>query len=231
MKLSLHRYTRKSVDSVMIRFLQLMRQSQISKSESELFLSFINSILPVPHVMPRNMNILLEQMNIANLFTKRTVCILCRRELVRNKSRCDECPTAESKHVAHILDTHLPSLLKIIVPRLALEIEAYKKIISNGNSHLPYDIPIGKRYKSLLRQYPGQNLLSLILHIDGVGLVKSSNMSLWVCNASIVELPPETRVRRSNIVLLSMYIGYSEPNPMLWLDSCFLALDQLKRKG
>jgi hypothetical protein len=227
----LHSYTSQTTDGAMRHFLKLLRQSQISKKGSQSFLSFINSILPIPNRMPRNMNNLLKEMHVVDYFKKRTVCTLCGGSLRQNETKCNDCPGAESQHVALILDTHLPSLLSTFLSRLAPDIERYRKTFSNAHGNMSFDIPFAQNYRRLLRRYAGQNLLSLILHIDGISLVKSSKLCLWVCNASIVELPPNVRTRRSSILLVSMYIGYSEPNAKLWLDACFVELNTLKQKG
>ena len=215
----------------MQQFLKLIRQSQISKKESQSFLSFINNILPFPNRMPNNMKNLLKKLDIVDYFSRRTVCTLCGESLRQDATKCSDCPNAESRYVALILDTHLPSLLTLFLSRLAPDIESYKKTFFNAHSTVSYDIPFAQNYRRLLRRYAGQNLLSFILHIDGISLVKSSKLCLWVCNASIVELPPNLRTRRSSIILLSMYIGYSEPNAKFWLDSCFAELNKLKQKG
>ena len=115
--------------------------------------------------------------------------------------------------------------------RLSNEIQEYKHFLLNASDEKPYDIPFAKQYKKLLIQYHDKNFLSLILHIDGTSLVKSTKLKLWLCSDSIVELPPNIRVRRKNIILLSMYIGYSEPNVKIWLESSLTMIQKLKEKG
>ncbi|CAF4584755.1 unnamed protein product, partial [Rotaria socialis] len=121
------------------------------------------------------------------------------------------------KNIAHILDTDIHGLLTNIVSRLALDIEEYKKLIFNPNQETKFDIPFAKVYQRLIQQHSTENLLTLLLHVDGIGLVKSSKLMLWICDASIIELPPELRYRRANVFLISMYIGYTEPNVNIWL--------------
>ncbi|CAF2041220.1 unnamed protein product, partial [Rotaria magnacalcarata] len=149
----------------------------------------------------------------------RTVCLLCRRNLQDNQTKCDDCSIADKTNIAYVLDTDVLSLLKTTASRLANEIQKYKDYFLHFSQNEAYDIPFAKRYKNLVVQYPGENLLSLILHIDGISLVKSTKLKLWLCSASIVELPPNLRARRKNIILLSMYIGYTEPDIILWLQS------------
>ncbi|CAF1617130.1 unnamed protein product, partial [Didymodactylos carnosus] len=116
------------------------------------------------------------------------------------------------------------------VTRLAKEIQRFKQHISTANPTTPYDIPFGKQYQKLLAECPGQNLLSLVIHLDGVGLVKSTNLKLWLCSVSLIELPPHIRTRRHNMPLLSMYIGHTEPNVKIWLKWSLNMVNQLKRE-
>ncbi|CAF1147912.1 unnamed protein product [Adineta ricciae] len=225
----LHSFTSLTVNGVALRFLQLLRQSQISKKESEQFLSFFKSLLPVPNQMPKDMNSLLKHLGVNNYFNKRTICVICEKELSRNESLCSRCPHAEKKHVAFIFDTDLHGLLSSIILRLSSDIEQYKKRISNRYLQTKYDIPFAKAYEHLLQKFPVNNLLTLLLHVDSVGLTKSTKQKLWICDASILEIPPKLRYCRSNIFLISMYIGYSDPNVKLWLKSSFSAISLLKQ--
>lgn len=230
-KILLHKYTNVSLQDTCFEFLKLIRQSQISKTNANQLLLFIKRLLPCPNTAPLNINHLLNHLNIFNYFTTRKISILCRKNLQHYQAKCDECLIAEYKHVAHILDTDISSLLTCVVSRLTEEIRQYKDYFSHNNHQQPYDIPFAKQYQQLLMKYPERNLLSLILHIDGTSLVKSTKLKLWTCTASIVELPPSIRVRRQNMILVSMYIGYTEPDVKLWLAPSLATINNLKKKG
>ncbi|CAF3056420.1 unnamed protein product, partial [Rotaria sp. Silwood2] len=118
----LYQHTNILRDNVCFKFLQLIRQSQISKTSANKLLLFIKSLLPVPNSIPSNMNNLSAHLNIVDYFQKRTVCILCPKNLQNNQTKCNNCLTAETKHVAHILDTNISLLLTKIVSRLKNEI-------------------------------------------------------------------------------------------------------------
>ena len=78
---------------------------------------------------------------------------------------------------------------------------------------------------------PGQNIISLILHLDGVSLTKSSKLKLWLFSGSFVEVPPKLRFRRYNMILLSIWIGCTEPPADLWLNGIIDSISRLKREG
>ena len=217
--------------SVIVQFLKLLRSSQISKAQSQSFLTFVNDILPIPNYMPTTMNSLLRALDVPDYFVKRTICVLCGHQLALDDLQCSNCPAAEKKHIAHILDVDLRALLSVIVCRLTREIEEYRQIILRNDSTVPYDIPFSENYRRLLKEQNGAHLLSLILHIDGINLVKSSRLSLWILNVSLVEIPARLRKNRANIALCSIYIGYSEPNPIVWLETSFSRILELKQRG
>ena len=103
------------------------------------------------------MNNLLTHLNVVDYFQKRRICILCGKNLQDNQPKCNTCLTAQSKHVAYILDTDISSLLTTIVSRLANEIQEYKHFFLNASDEKPYDIPFAKQYKKLLIQYHDKN--------------------------------------------------------------------------
>ena len=69
------------------------------------------------------------------------------------------------------------------------------------------------------------------MHLDGVGLTKSTKLKLWLFSGSIVELPPQLRYRRYNMPLISIWVGYTEPIINLWLDKIIDKLNYLKSES
>ncbi|CAF2371897.1 unnamed protein product [Rotaria sp. Silwood2] len=78
------------------------------------------------------------------------------RNLQDNQTKCHDCLTAETKHVAHILDTNISLLLTTIVSRLVSETQQYKNAFLNVFDEESYDISFAKQYKKLLIQDPGK---------------------------------------------------------------------------
>lgn len=230
-RLSLHRNTFVSVDDFCMNFLTIIRRSQISKTAANDLLLFISNLLPAPHLAPTNMKSLLNRLNVFDYFERRKICLLCRENISDSLAVCGSCSRAEPKHVAFILDANIESLMKRIVERLIDQIREYKRIINSGTRDIPYDIPFSQQYKRLLNQNKKRNLLSLILHFDGISLVKSTKLKLWLCSSSIVELPPNIRTQRTNIMLFSMYIGHTEPDVKLWLEPILIRFQDLKKTG
>ncbi|CAM4988579.1 unnamed protein product, partial [Rotaria socialis] len=48
---------------------------------------------------------------------------------------------------------------------------------------------------------------------------------------SIVELPPVFRYRRYNMILMSIWVAYTEPKPDLWLRPIISQIRSLKMQG
>jgi len=119
-----------------------------------------------------------------------------------------------------------------MLKRLSCSIEEYKeKILNNIDVDSTQDILFGALYKKFLNQYPIENIISLLLHLDGIGLTKSTGLKMWLFSGAFFELPPTLRYRRHNMILLSIWIGYVEPNPDLWLKFIVNELDDIKKQG
>ncbi|CAF4129263.1 unnamed protein product [Rotaria magnacalcarata] len=82
------------------------------------------------------------------------------------------------------------------------------------------DIPFASCYQNLLKY--DNNFISLLFHIDGIGLFKSSKLKLWLFSTSIIELPPRLRYKRCNMPVVSVWVGYKEPNIYMWLDKSII---------
>jgi len=129
-------------------------------------------------------------------------------------------------------DTDLENILKKIILRASSDISEYRtKIHSNEDFEQTNDIPFRKVYQDLLKANNYQNLISLLLHVDGINLSNSSKLKLWMLTGSVIELPPKLRSRRFNMVVLSIWIGYTIPPVKIWLASSMNRLQSLKRKG
>ena len=129
-------------------------------------------------------------------------------------------------------DTNVEAIIRRITVRLASSINDYKtKISNNADDDESRDVPFGTLYQDLLNANKGQDIISLLLHLDGIGITQSSKLKLWMFSGAIIELPPKIRYRRFNMVLISIWIGYSEPAPQLWLNQSIQRLKALKTRG
>lgn len=120
---------------------------------------------------------------------------------------------------------------KIIV-RLESEIEKYKIQIRNGNrDDQTIDIVFGDVYQSLIRRYGFQDLITLVLHADGVSVTNSSKLKMWLLSGVIVEIPPNLRSRRCNMVPISIWVSTVEPVMNIWLKRSVDNLNSIKARG
>ncbi len=78
----LHPYTNSSTETFCYRLVQLFRQSKLAKIEHRKFLDLIESVLPIPNELPKNMNELLSLLEMKeNFFRKRRICLVCSRDI------------------------------------------------------------------------------------------------------------------------------------------------------
>lgn len=229
----LHPYTNMKTVDVCQQFVHLIRDSQISKHQTEKFLKFIKNILPTPNSFPKKMSNLLRLIDVKTCFNKRMICSLCGKNVNQKGKKCDTCSNFEKKNLIYVYDTHFGHILSTIMKRVWDDIKIYKKKIYENdykNNNETYDIPFASTYRTLLKIHE-KDFISLLLHIDGISLCKSTKLKMWLFSSSILELPPILRYRRSNMPLISVWVGCSEPNIMMWLGQSFEALKLLKADG
>ncbi|CAF3502155.1 unnamed protein product [Rotaria socialis] len=228
----LHEYTNVSTIYYCTDLLNYLRAADISKSHSTHLITLIKSILPTPNHLPATMDDLLLFMNIDNLFSRRSICLICKGDLEYKQRKCLNCKCCDEKSIADIYDINLKDVFTKLVKRLTPIIEEYKqKVYNNIDEQETQDILFGYLYGELLKEYSSENILSLILHLDGVGLTRSSKLKMWLFSGSIVELPPIFRYRRYNMTLMSIWVAYTEPKPDLWLRPIISQIQSLKMQG
>ncbi|CAF4344652.1 unnamed protein product [Rotaria socialis] len=93
------------------------------------------------------------------------------------------------------------------------------------------DIIFNQVYKELQSRRGSSSSISLLLHLDGISLCKSSKLNLWLLSCSLIELPVHLRYRRFNVIVLSVWIGHCEPLVDLWLEESFQQLNDVKKKS
>ncbi|CAF2098507.1 unnamed protein product [Rotaria magnacalcarata] len=115
--------------------------------------------------------------------------------------------------------------------RLSSVIDEYRECFTKQQmKNETNDIVYNKNYK-LLYNSTNDRFITILLHVDGIGLSNNNKESLWLLSCSIIELPPAIRIRRQNNLVLSMWISNEQPNIYLWLTQCIQQLSNLKEKG
>lgn len=228
----LHQFTSISTKSYCVELLKLLRNANVCKSHSNRFITLIQSILPIPNNFPSTFKHILSLLNIEDLFIKRSVCLVCKTDLHFNGKKCSRCRTMDKKLKADIYDIDLENVLSKLLKRLSCDIEKYKeKIKNNIDDYETKDIPFCLLYRNLLQKYHLENIISILLHVDGISLTRSTRLKMWLFCGSFVELPPSLRCRRYNMLLLSIWVGYTEPEPKIWLKTIILKINYLKTQG
>ena len=231
-KTRLHLYTNLSTIDCCEGLSIFLRQANVNKSHSSTLLKLVRSFLPVPNNMPESNEELLSLLNVEDLFTRRSLCLECNQSMNYQDEQCSFCQCVDQKRFVNIYDLDVHRVLVIVLERLSESIEEYKKLIKSGDDfEKTKDIPFCGLYQQLLKDNVGQNLISLLLHLDGIGLTKSTQLKLWLFSGSIVELPSRLRYRRYNMIPMSIWVGYQEPKVEQWLKSIAGDLNYWKTKG
>ncbi|CAF4947787.1 unnamed protein product, partial [Rotaria socialis] len=175
--------------------------------------------LPIPNNMPTTEQELLLLLGVNELFTKRTICLLCYNEFSYDSKFCPRRCSTDRSSIAYIYDSNVELIIKKIMARQSSNFNEHKKNIYNNTDHeKTKDIPFGTLYQYVLKQNGYQDLISLLLHVDGIGVTSSTKLKMWMLSGSIVELPAKLRSRQCNMVIISIWIAYIEPPAKLWLN-------------
>ena len=230
----LHEYSTVTTVTFCRRFLYLLRETRVCKVKSNAYLHLIRSVLPQPNNAPSSMEKLLSKLDVErNVFGKRTVCVRCRVVISPVVGACSSCASTSSEsNLAIIYDADLLYFVTALIKRLHPSIVEYKrKIKLEMDNPQQNDIPFGSLYRDLLHRYPNTNLISALLHLDGISLSKSSKLKLWLFSFALVELPPKIRFARHNMPVVSIWVGHTDPIADLWLPKAMSSLSALKRTG
>ena len=166
-----------------------------------------------------------------NLFKQRRLCLLCSQDL-SDARLCPLCPTSSETNTAIIYDTDLKFILSSLLKSRWKEIEDYTVQIRTNNDVLgTKDIGYAQCYQHLLDRFSAESFVTALMHLDGVGLCKSSKLKMWLFSFSLVELPPKVRYQRYNMPIMSMWISHKEPVASLWLRRCVSSLEEIKVSG
>lgn len=161
------------------------------------------------------------------------VCTQCQNTLSTNDKTCNGCNSLDVRSIVSIFDVNQQLVFTRTLNRLLIDIETNRQQIVTDRSS-PYnnnDIVFNRVYQELENKYGSIPFISLLLHLDGICLSKSSKLTLWLLSCSIVELPVHLRYRRFNMIILSVWVGYREPLIDLWLSECLQQLNIFKKKG
>jgi len=96
------------------------------------------------------------------------------------------------------------------------------------------DVYDGRVYKDLIRSVVAaglncQRLLSFMWNTDGISVFKSSKFSVWPFFMSILQLPPEERFKKENVLIAGLWFGKQEPHANLFVDSMEAEMSELRR--
>ncbi|CAF3198441.1 unnamed protein product [Rotaria socialis] len=207
----LHFYTTTKTRTFCRQMVEIFRDANISNIHCLRILKLISSVLPQPHNSPTTLKALYDSIQVEQLFNKRLICIQCHHNLSHNDKICNKCFSKEKKYIASIFDVNQPLVFTRTLDRLSSEIEDNRKQcnlnhLSRQNNN--NDIIFNQVYKELQNRHGSSSFISLLLHLDGISLCKSSKLNLWLLSCSLIELPVHLRYRRFNMIVLSVWIGH-----------------------
>ena len=167
----------------------------------------------------------------ADLIWANTTPSNCQVDIILSSSKCPRCENIDQTRQCFVYDIDIQTVLSSTLRRLSPIIEDYRNSNQTlDNRSVTSDIPFGRLYQRMKRRFPDQKLINIIFHLDGIVFQTEVISCLHVCLLS-VELPSTHRYRRHNMPILSIFVGYQDPNPRTWLCVCLQRLKLLKCTG
>lgn len=110
-EIPLHNFTTYLAHDYCELFTELSRKAHLSKAQTNEFITFIKSGLPVPNNFPSNEKQLMALLNVEELFTKRSICLSCHRDIKYGSTNCSNCPDSKKCSIAHVYVYFLLTIL------------------------------------------------------------------------------------------------------------------------
>jgi len=157
-------------------------------------------------------------------------CSKCYRSCDGPKALCGECkdPTRSVQHFISI--PLLPQIRKICQRPGFISDFNYKNTRVKENPDGFEDVYDGRLYKEIERNFSGPGkLLTLFWNTDGLQAYNSSSYSLWPWYFVILELPPEKRFRRENMILCGIWGSVTKPHPNIYLQPIYQDVKALQK--
>jgi hypothetical protein len=135
-----------------------------------------------------------------------------------------------SDDLVEIVLMDLTEQLKVLINKNIDLLQKYQDQARTQTTSDLHEIVGGDVYKSILN-VEKDFFVSVMIHSDGVPLYKSKNCNAWPILGAVLELPPYSRTRVDNILLLSIWIGKKKPNFRVIFEKLSKSLARLKNEG
>ncbi|CAF1134088.1 unnamed protein product [Adineta steineri] len=201
----LHDLTTLKRNEYCANLLFLLRKANICKSHADKFIQLIHTGLPIPNTMPKSMKDLLSTLQVESLFTKREICTMCHLD-VNEHSNENTCNLEGKQSNTTIFDIDVNTVLFHLLNRLWPSILEYKNEIESNTANDYNDIPFNYLYQNMIQKISGETeFITIILHLDGISICKSTKLKLWLLSGIIVELHPRIVLQNGNICKIFFY--------------------------
>ena len=120
--------------------------------------------------------------------------------------------------------------LRLLVNHHLDQLHQYQRSAREQTTSDANDIVRGDVYQSILKHHQ-EFFISLMIHTDGIPLYKSKNSNAWPILGAVLELPPYSRSRCDNILLLGLWIAKKKPDFNSMFNKIFEQLSSLKEFG
>ena len=163
----------------------------------------------------RKSNLFIDVIGFGKLYQVDKVCGSCCESSANGTCSTANCVHEDMKitsdDMVQIVSFDLVEQLRLLIGKNMDLLREYQEQARVRNTPDSNDIVRGDVYQAILSNNR-DFFVSVMFHNDGVPLYKSKNCNAWPILGAVLELPPFSRTRADNMLLLSIWIGKKKPN-------------------
>ncbi|CAF4034793.1 unnamed protein product [Adineta steineri] len=214
--------------------LEFCRISHVPDKQRTNLLDLFRQYLPSPNLVPKTGDDLLGSIGIEKLYQSEKMCGICYSSTAHGICSTVDCIHEKMKipsdDIVEVISFDLTEQLKVLINQNIELLQTYQDQARTQTTFDVNDIVRGDVYQSILKVHKDL-FISVMIHSDGVPLYKSKNFSAWPILGAVLELPPYSRTRADNILLLALWLGKKKPNFNVIFEKLSKQLTYLKNQG
>ncbi|KAK3929174.1 Protein piccolo [Frankliniella fusca] len=160
-------------------------------------------------------------------------CAVCSARLTSQNDICCQCPAGSGVKYFVKLSV-IDQLKKMFLRPGFMNSLSYPQRREKVNENNIEDVYDGEVYKNFIRTICARGvnihrILRFMWNTDGISIFKSSKFSVWPFFLSILQLPPEERFKKENVVVAGLWFGKQEPHTNLFVGATEPEMSELRR--
>ena len=218
-----------SVDEAIVGVMDLYIDERMKKKSIQKFLNLVQKFIPTCNNMPKTTHTLFKYVEDLYPLIPEKAHFYCKDCLLYLGEYSRKCPLCNCEQSKKFYQLSLVHQIKALFEQhnLADVIDKYVDFRNSNETDGFSDIVDGSEYQRA--RPPGRYDLTLLGHLDGVSVSKSSDMSMWALEFVICEIPFDIRFQL--VLIAGIWMDNCKPIVTSYLKPFFAELHHLSEEG